>query len=238
VNSSVRSQVRSDDFDPFADDYEQTLGRGLAVSGEGSQYFAEGRVAFLAQRLRALGVRPRTALDFGCGTGSSAPFLLGTLELESLVGVDVSRRSVAVAARHHGGDRTRFVPLDDHEPGADIDLAFCNGVFHHIPPIERGDAVAHVFRSLRPGGLWALWENNPYNPGTRWIMSRLAFDRDAITLAAGEAKRLVEAGGFEVLSVDHLFLFPAFLRPLRVLEPRLAHLPLGAQYQVLCRKRS
>jgi hypothetical protein len=67
-------------------------------------------------------------------------------------------------------------------------------------------------------------------------MSRIPFDRDAITLSAPAARRLLTDGGFEVVHVRFLFIFPKLLRALRRLEPPLSALPLGAQYQVLCRK--
>ena len=67
-------------------------------------------------------------------------------------------------------------------------------------------------------------------------MSQCVFDRDAITLNPLQAKRLLSAAGFELLLTDYLFFFPSFVKALRFLEPCLLHLPLGAQYQVLCRK--
>jgi hypothetical protein len=109
-------------------------------------------------------------------------------------------------------------------------------VFHHIPLDQRPAAVDHVFRSLRPGGLFAFWENNPLNVGTRIVMSRCSFDRDAITLRSGQAKRLLRAGGFEVLRTDFLFIFPRALRFMRWVEPHVSRLPIGAQYMVLCRR--
>jgi hypothetical protein len=36
----------------------------------------------------------------------------------------------------------------------------------------------------------------------------------------------------------YLFIFPRLLGALRVLEPLACRLPLGAQYQLLCRRRS
>ena len=119
----------------------------------------------------------------------------------------------------------------------EMDLAFCNGVFHHIPLAERADAVRWVHQSLRPKGFFAFWENNPWNPGTRYVMSRIPFDRDAITLSPPESRRLLSAGGFEILRTDFLFFFPRWLGWLRRIEPRLTGLPLGAQYLVLTRKR-
>jgi hypothetical protein len=82
-----------------------------------------------------------------------------------------------------------------------------------------------------------LWENNPWNPGTRLVMRRIPFDRDAKTLSAPCARRLLDAAGFDIMSTDFLFLFPRPLAVLRPLEARLTHLPAGAQYMVLCRKR-
>jgi hypothetical protein len=67
-------------------------------------------------------------------------------------------------------------------------------------------------------------------------MSRIPFDRDAITLSPPEARRLLRAEGFEIVRTDFLSIFPKFLRWFRALEPLVSRLPLGAQYQVLCRK--
>ena len=224
------------EFDDFAQDYDGTLNRALSVSGESKEYFARGRVAWLAEQLRSIGFRPRSAIDFGCGTGSAAPWLVQELGLESLLGVNISSESVNVARARYGSERVRFATLDAHEPKANVNLAFCNGVFHHIPPKERAGAVSYVFRSLRPGGVWAFWDNNPYNPGTQWIIHRLPFERDSVTVSASQARRLLKGGRFEVLASTHYFVFPRFLRWFRPLEPRLAALPLGAQYLVLARK--
>ena len=115
-------------------------------------------------------------------------------------------------------------------------MAFCNGVFHHIVPADRRASAQYVYDALRPGGIFAFWENNTWNPGTRYVMSRIAFDRDAITLTARESRALLRQAGFEVLRTDYLFVFPAALRILRRLEPMIARFPLGGQYMVLARK--
>jgi hypothetical protein len=93
-----------------------------------------------------------------------------------------------------------------------------------------------VYRSLKPGGLFAFWENNPWNPGTRLIMSRVSFDRDAITLAPPEARQLLRGVGFDIVHTTSAFYFPRALRWCRVMEPMLAPIPLGGQYMVLARK--
>ena len=156
--------------------------------------------------------------------------------VESVLGLDVSERSLDVAQRNYGSERAHFLLFNQYQPSEDIDLVYCNGVFHHIPLSRRATAVDYIYRLLRPGGLFALWENNPWNPGTRYVMSRIPFDRDAITLTAPETRRLLRTGGFEILRTDFLFIFPRVLSWLRCVEPLVTQLPLGGQYQVLCRK--
>lgn len=222
-------------FDAYAADYDAALQRGISVSGEDKSYFARRRVEWL----KACLPQPfllRQAMDYGCGTGSSVPFLIDYLGLESLVGTDRSAKSLEIARASYGSGRASFDSFDGCRPASRLDLVFCNGVFHHISPAERSAAINYVFRSLRSGGLFAFWENNPWNPGTRYVMSRIPFDRDAVTLSPLEARRLLREGGFEILRTDFLFIFPKILRWLRWLEPSLCRLPLGAQYQLLCRK--
>jgi SAM-dependent methyltransferase len=233
---SDRFSTEASEFDRYAAEYDAALAQGLSVSGEDKDHFARGRVDWLTGALARLNVRPATVLDFGCGTGSATPFLLGIDGITSLIGVDVSARSLDVATREHGSSNARFHVFSEYHPDGTLDLAFCNGVFHHIPPADRPGAVHYILRALRPGGIFALWENNPWNPGTRLVMSRIPFDRDAITLTPPEARSLVRANGFEVVDTDFLFIFPRALRWLRGIEPLVASLPLGAQYQVLCRK--
>ena len=221
----------ADSFDEYADNYNDALQRGLAVSGESSDYFARGRVEFLANQLRRSVVDPRRVMDFGCGTGTAIPFLRGTFPRATVVGVDVSSRSLA-RARECEPD-TQFCLPDEFTPNGDMDLVYCNGVFHHIPVVERAAALNWVRGCLRPGGVFALWENNPWNPGTQWVMHRIPFDRDAIKISPPGARALLSTAGFEVQSVDFLFFFPKLLKVLRPLEQRLHRVPLGAQYQVL-----
>jgi len=224
------------EFDTYAGNYDEALAKGISVSGESKDYFAEGRVDWLAKRLRPLGVKPATVLDFGCGTGASAPFLFDILRAEKYIGLDTSAESIKVAREVHGSPRADFIAGENLPAGQNVDLAFCNGVFHHIPPAVRLAALKTIFESLKPGGIFAFWENNPWNPGTKYVMSRIPFDRDAITIPAPEAKAMLRAVGFDILHLDFLFIFPRILGWFRRFEPGLSRLPLGAQYMVLAAK--
>jgi len=224
------------EFDQFADTYDDDLNRALSASGETKEFFARGRVYHLTSCLRRLNQRPQSVLDYGCGVGDTSPLLRELLSAESVIGLDVSVRSLGVANVRYKSPVCSFATFEDFTPNATIDLAYCNGVFHHIPLEQRSATVDYVYRCLRPGGIFAFWENNPWNPGTRYVMSQCVFDRDAITLTPLEARRMLVGGGFEPLGTDYLFFFPTFARALRFLEPHLSRIPFGAQYQVFCRK--
>lgn len=223
-------------FDRYAVEYEEALARGLVVSGEDSGYFVQGRLHWLSRCLGALGVRADVVLDFGCGTGNAVPAFFERLNARAVIGVDPSTASLAVARKKHDRPNVAFYPLQEYMPKSEVDLAFCNGVFHHIQPADRHAAVEYIFRALRPDGVFAFWENNPWSPAARYVMSRIPFDRDAVLVKPAEARRLLASAGFEIVRTDYRFVFPRWLRWFRTLEDVLAPFPTGAQYQVLCRK--
>lgn len=223
-------------FDDYAAEYDASLDLGISVSGENKRYFARGRVEWLWRCLRRLGEKPNTVFDFGCGVGSSISYLLDMPDVQSVAGIDASAKSLEIGRKNFSLERVKMIALEDYRPERHFDLGFCNGVFHHIPLDEREAAIKLIFDSLRPGGLFSFWENNPWNPGTRYVMKRIPFDRDAVTLSARQARRLIESIGFEIVRVDFLFIFPRSLRWLRRVESLLSQVPLGAQYQILCRR--
>jgi SAM-dependent methyltransferase len=226
--------MTTSEFDAYALQYDEALEKGLSISGESKEYFARERVRWMARRLAELGARPRRILDFGCGTGGTGIELLQQLGADVVVGADVSEKILAIARRDHPDPRLQFKTIQDVEASGPFDLAYCNGVFHHVEPAQRRAALDGIRRSLGPGGHFGFWENNPWNPGTRLVMSRIPFDRDAKLISAPAARRLLVEAGFRPLVTDFLFLFPRALAALRPLETRLARVPAGAQYLVLC----
>jgi SAM-dependent methyltransferase len=223
-------------FDAFADNYDSSLQSGLDLTGENKAYFIHGRLAWLRDQLASRGFNGQRVLDFGCGCGDTCPYIFELLNAREYVGVDPSAESIKLANRRHGGEHCRFRQLDGQIAAGDFDLAYCNGVFHHIEPSQRYAAAQYVAQSLRPGGLFALWENNSWNPATRWVMRRIPFDRDAIMLSAPQSRRLLRSAGFEILATHFLFVFPHALRWFRSLETRMARIPIGGQYLVLARR--
>ena len=226
----------SPEFDGFADKYDQALQNGLDLSGEKKDFFAQGRVKILARLLEK--PSPARILDYGCGTGSATPYLRTLPNVAEVVGVDISDKSLDRARATWRQPHVEFHNLSTLSQLGSFDLAFCNGVFHHIPISERLRSLSQIYHALKPNGLFAFWENNPWNPGTRWVMSRIPFDRDAIMLWPKGARRLLSQAGFEIVLTHFAFIFPKALGFLRFAEWPLRHLPFGAQYMLLARKNS
>jgi len=235
MTSSAHHERETAEFDAWVEGYDAELRRGMALSGETPDFYAGGRVAFLASCLCKLGHCPQAVLDFGCGMGGTATHLARLFAPGRLVGVDESGESVKRAERDFGVIG-RFVPLEELPPEPAFDLVYSSGVFHHIHPDKRREALAYLDARMKPGAILALWENNPWNPVMTITMNRSPIDRNAVKVPAPQARRLVHSAGFELLRTDFLFYFPRALAPLRVLEPALRKFPLGAQYQVLSRK--
>ncbi len=216
----------------LAAEYDDMIGRGLRLSGEDRHYFVRGRIEELRRQLGPA-ARPRRILDFGCGVGDTSRALASAFGDADVLGVDTAERALQHATRTHGSRRIRFEPLAGFAAREAFDLCYVNGVFHHVHPAERAEALARIHRSLAPDGVLAFFENNPWNPGTRLLMRQIPFDRDAIPLSVRESRRLLRAAGFRCRPSRFLFYFPRPLALLRPLEPWLARLPLGAQYLLL-----
>jgi SAM-dependent methyltransferase len=218
----------------LAREYDAQLHQGLRLSGEDKDFFIRGRLSDLRRRLPA-GFRPERILDFGCGVGDTARHLAAMFPEARVVGFDTSEPALALARRNCASERVSFCASFPNLET--VDLCYCNGVFHHIPRRQRPEVMGEISRKTRAGGLFALFENNPWNPGTRMVMRRIPFDREAQPLPARETRRLLEQGGFShCYSTRYLFYFPRPLARLRPLEPLLVRLPLGAQYYLMARK--
>jgi SAM-dependent methyltransferase len=87
-----------------------------------------------------------TVLDFGCGVGRVARHLVAG----RVVGVDVSRRFLAEAARNVECYHTDglSVPL----PDGSVDFAYSLMVLQHCARVDHPTILGEIARVLRPGG--------------------------------------------------------------------------------------
>jgi SAM-dependent methyltransferase len=224
-------------FDTYALNYDEVLNHSLSISGLTKDYFANGRIEWLKDCFTKLNLNPRVMMDYGCGTGSAIPYLAQIIHPAEMIGVDVSEASLAEAKKLYPDPRIRFQLATGYQDADAVDGVYCSCVFHHIPVAERLAAFQYIHRALKPGGIFSLWEHNPWNLATQYIVSQCEFDRDAILLFPAPTRKLLAEAGFEIIATQYLFIFPASLKVLKPLEKYFSSLPLGAQYQILCRKK-
>ncbi len=236
ADTERKAVLNTAEFDRFADEYAAMQGKIVKISGEQPEYFARYKIDAVRRVWSRQGrPEPRAVLDFGAGIGNSLPHLHSRFPTAEITALDVSARSLQVA-RHRFGDIARYQVYDGAGPLAadgSIDLAFTSCVFHHIDEHEHVDIMRRLRRTLAPGGALVVFENNPINPVTQYIVATCPFDENAVLLSSGLLRRRLREAGFQRADVGYTGFFPAALSALRGMEPYLANLPLGAQYYVL-----
>jgi SAM-dependent methyltransferase len=221
------------EFDKFAEEYLASHRENLRISGEEPDYFARYKLDELRRRWDQKRLpEPADVLDFGCGIGASLPWLAKAFPQARLRGVDVSARSLEIASARFPGV-AELVQYDGEAlplAPASQDLIFTACVFHHIPASEHVRLFGALHSLLRPGGRLVVFEHNPVNPVTRYIVATCPFDENAVLIGAGELAKRQKAAGFGRIETAFTGFFPGPLRALRPLEPMMAALPIGAQY--------
>ena len=158
MRADVRRRRQAWDAD--SDDYQRRHGRQLA-HWDGPRW---GVWAIPEAEVRALGeVRGQRALELGCGGGQ---FGIGVARRGAhVVGIDISVRQLAHAARHvreHSSDFVMVLADAEHLPfgPAAFDLVFCDhGAASFANP---GATLAQVARVLRPGGRFVFNVTTPF----------------------------------------------------------------------------
>ena len=216
------------EFDQHARDYDRVLEQALPPGMAEDRYFAEYKVALMARLLRP--AAPARILDFGCGAGRSLACVEAHFPHARTWGHDISRASLDVAAART--QRSTLVSSWDELEGLEFDAIFAANVFHHIPPARRVAELTRCRDHLAEGGSVFLFEHNPYNPLTRWVFERCAFDRGAQMLTLRSALAMAHQAGLRTRRRGYTLFFPKPLARLRGIEPLLRQVPLGAQYYV------
>ena len=125
----------------------------------------EATVEFYNAILAQEGVKPRTAVDLACGTGSVAA-ILARLGLR-VTGVDMSEDMLAVAWEKTADmeNQPMFVcqKLQELQLPRGVDLAVCalDSLDYILDPKDCCEAIRRVYKALNPGGILIFDVNTP-----------------------------------------------------------------------------
>ena len=150
----------------------------------------EATVDFYRQILRREGVKPRTAVDLACGTGSVTEIL--ARDGLTVTGVDMSEEMLTVAAEKTMGMDCppRYVcqRLERLQLPRGVDLAVCalDSLDYVTDPQDCQEAIRRVYKALNPGGIFIFDVNTPEK---LWAMDDQIFldeDDDVYCVWRGE----------------------------------------------------
>jgi SAM-dependent methyltransferase len=241
----ISEQSVAAEFDSFAEHYERQVMPPLKrlVGGDGEPFIA-AKVRWL---LREMAHSPVTharyprLLDYGTGTGLFLRQLRGFGFEGALAGCDVSSAMLSQAKASWMDLQTRpqFVIITkDRVPFGDgtFDIIVVCCVLHHIPISTRAIVFAELRRLLAAGGQCVIFEHNPYNPATRWMVSRSPIDQNATLLNANEVAGSLKGAGFSLIKRTYMMFVPPRLRGASAIDAWLSWLPLGGQFAVVGEK--
>ncbi len=219
------------EFDAFGAHYDEILDSSLAISGEGVDYFDSYKARCLSERV----LRDRSGLsilDFGCGVGRLAALIAESHPDCTVHGVDISAEVIKIACTRFpaAGNLTFSTEVP---PENSYDVISTANVFHHIPPPRRSETVIRLKRLLSDQGKLVIFEHNPWNPLTQYVVRTCPFDVNAKLIFSREFARMASRVGLQVELRRYIVFFPRILKMLRRFEPMLGSCPLGAQYMMV-----
>ncbi len=125
----------------------------------------EATVAFYQEILNREGLKPRTAVDLACGTGSVTAILV-RMGLE-VTGVDLSEEMLTVAQQKlmEQNLNARFVLQNLRElylpRGVDLAVCALDSLDYITDPDDCAEAIRRVYKALNPGGIFIFDVNTP-----------------------------------------------------------------------------
>jgi SAM-dependent methyltransferase len=237
---------RPAEFDDYAADYSAGMENSLKQClGGDAESFIEVKVDWLLRDLRYPSSPGSSSgilrlLDYGCGAGTMLSVLRQRGFSDALSGCDISQEMLKEARSRWGMEKELDLrPMSENKAPFDngeFDIVILSSVLHHVEFASRKNVYADALRVLKPQGRIYIFEHNPLNPVTRWVVKHTAIDRSAVLLRPAEVRAGLHAVGALRPRTSFLMFFPPRWTYCRRLERLLHWLPCGAQYVATAEK--
>ncbi len=183
-------------------------------------------------------------IDLGCGTAETSAYFQDAFKYTA--GCDYSFGLLKFATQKGLKQIFLINSLSEVLPFKEnsFNVAVLFNMIHHIDSNEKLiQTLEGVYRILKKDGLIAIYEMNPLNPLTRYVISTNEIDRAVnldgyrkslypTTFYTWETRSIMKQCGFNIWGQQYLCFFPKFLSFLLPAERFLTKIPVGGLYSV------
>jgi ubiquinone/menaquinone biosynthesis C-methylase UbiE len=228
-----------DNFDEYAMNYRQIHNENLSITGLSSDYFAVNKIKIISYHNKE--DRNYKILDVGCGDGKLEEYIPMYFCNYNAYGIDISKESIN-RAREKGIAGCVF----DYYDGSKIpfeenffDIVILSTVLHHVNREDHLNLINEVYRVMKPGSKLFIFEHNPVNPFTNYIVKTCVFDKGVTLLSHYYCKKILRKVHFDKIEINFTSFFPNkyFFKYLVKYEDLFKKVPFGGQYYVIAEKK-
>jgi len=225
------------EFDKFSSNYNAGFDNSLkSLAASNQEDYWNIKIDVLLRYLPQDKTKSLDLLDYGCGSADFLRLLAARCPGWNLNGCDISEGMLQEAEKRLAECSHSFNLWHD-TPGTPLpennyDLITAVCVFHHIPPDQWLSSSEKIYKALKPGGMFVMFEHNPWNPLTNHIVKNAEIDENAVLLSSIQSAGLLKIAGFVDLKVRHFLFFPPKYKCLSAFEKYLSAVPIGGQYSL------
>lgn len=183
-------------------------------------------------------------IDLGCGTAETTEYFQD--KFKYTVGCDYSFGILKFAMQKELEHIFLINSLSEVLPFKEnsFNVAVLFNMIHHIDSNEKLiQTLKEVCRVLKKDGLIVIYEMNPLNPLTRYVINTNEIDSSVnldgykkslypTTFYTWETRSIMKQCGFNIWEQQYLCFFPKFLSFLLPIERFLTKIPIGGLYSV------
>jgi ubiquinone/menaquinone biosynthesis C-methylase UbiE len=210
------------------------------------KYFVEVKSCHLLRMIGKLydNMQGLSCMDLGCGTAETTEYFQDKFKYS--IGCDYSFEILKFAFQKKLKHTYLINSLSEVLPFKDnsFNVIVLFNMLHHIDSNEKIiQTLREVYRVLKNQGTIAIYEMNPLNPLTRYVVNTNEIDAAVnldgykkslypTTFYTWESRSIIKHCGFRVWRQEYLIFFPKFLSFLLPLERFLTKIPFGGLYSI------
>jgi len=227
------------EFDDYAKNYRERIDHKIRrLVDPSGNYFIELKAKLLNQFIDVSITNKKddsiNILDFGCGLGDFCQFLQS--ENRRIFGLDISFEMINYAQNNnHFAGVFFFQANGDNIPFGNnmFDVVFASCVFHHINKRHYKRIISEMKRVCKKNGIVVIFEHNPNNLFTQFVVRTTPIDRNAKLLNRNLLIEILKKYEF-LINDKGFFLFgPKMIDSFIVNRfPKILKTPLGGQYYI------